>query len=60
MKTAADTRRAVESFWNSRPCDSDRSLSSRGTKVYFEDIERDRYTHQRHILTDVLARIDWK
>lgn len=60
MKTAADTRRAVESFWNSRPCDSDRSRSSRGTKVYFEDIERDRYTHQRHILTDVLARIDWK
>ena len=60
MKTAADTRKAVEGFWNSRPCDSDRSRSSKGTKAYFEDIERDRYTHQRHILADVLVKIDWK
>jgi SAM-dependent methyltransferase len=60
MKTAADTRKAVERFWNSRPCDSDRSQSVSGTKAYFEDIERDRYAHQGHILTEVLAKIDWK
>ncbi|HET7595754.1 MAG TPA: class I SAM-dependent methyltransferase [Burkholderiales bacterium] len=59
LKTVADTHKAVEQFWNNRPCDSDRSGSAKGTKAYFDEIERDRYAHQGHILTDAVGRLDW-
>lgn len=59
MKTAAETRKDVEEFWNNKPCDSDRSQLAKGTAKYFLEIERDRYTYQGHILTDVIPKIDW-
>jgi SAM-dependent methyltransferase len=60
MKTAAEKRKEVEQFWNSKPCDSDRSALTMGTREYFLEIEQDRYKYQGHILSDVLSKIDWR
>ena len=60
MKTAAERRKEVEQFWNSKPCDSDRSGLTMGTMEYFLEIEHDRYKYQGHILSDVLAKINWR
>lgn len=40
----------IEHFWDRHPCDSDRSDRSKGEIEYFQEIERDRYTHQAHII----------
>ncbi len=39
----------VRDFWDKSPCDSSVSAESREGKAYFEEIERDRYSHQWHI-----------
>lgn len=59
MNKAATTRKEVEAFWNSKPCDSDRSAQTLGTKEYYLEIESDRYRYQGHILLDVLTKVDW-
>lgn len=59
MKSAAATRKQVEEFWDRKPCDSDRSTSAKGTKKYYLEIEADRYRYQRHILEDVLPKVNW-
>ena len=46
MKNKATTK-DVEFYWNSHPCESDRSTSI-DRKNYFEEIERIRYSHVRH------------
>ncbi len=58
MKTDQDTRKEVEDFWNDKPCGSDRSIESFGTKEYFLEIESDRYKYEGHI-NNVLSKIDW-
>lgn len=58
MKTAADKRKEVEGFWNDKPCDSERSHKTYGTRDYFNEIEADRYRFQSHIL-DIIDGIDW-
>lgn len=58
MKTAADRRKEVEGFWNNKPCDSERSDKTLGTRDYFKEIEVDRYRYQGHIL-DILDKINW-
>ncbi|MHB1528895.1 MAG: class I SAM-dependent methyltransferase [Acidiferrobacteraceae bacterium] len=60
MKSAEETKKEVEKFWNDKPCDSDRSQLVVGTKEYFLEVERDRYLYQDHILSDVLPKIDWR
>jgi len=42
---------AVQRFWNGKPCDSENSQRPPTDKGFFEEIEADRYEHQRHILT---------
>lgn len=59
MNKAATTRKEVEAFWNSKPCDSDRSAQTPGTKEYYLEIENDRYRYQGHILHDVLTKVNW-
>lgn len=50
---------AVQQFWNGKPCDSENSQLSFGTKPFFEEIETERYSHQHHILT-VLDKVKWQ
>lgn len=59
MNTPTEKRQDVEAFWNAKPCDSDRSDKSYGSKDYFIEIEEDRYKYQHHIL-DILNKIDWR
>ena len=56
--TASETHDAVKKFWNDKPCDSEVSCLSPETQAYFEEIERERYAYQRHIL-DCFDQIDW-
>jgi len=50
---------AVQDFWNQKPCDSDMSTEERGAMAYYDEIERDRYTHQGHI-NQIMDWIQWK
>ena len=59
MKTPDDTRKEVEKFWDNKPCDSDRSSASYGTRAYFTEIEKDRYKFQGHIL-ELIDEVDWE
>jgi ubiquinone/menaquinone biosynthesis C-methylase UbiE len=58
MKIEIEKQKQVESFWNEKPCDSDRSSRSSETQEYFFDIEKDRYNLQTHI-KEVLSWIEW-
>jgi ubiquinone/menaquinone biosynthesis C-methylase UbiE len=58
MKIEIEKQKQVESFWNAKPCDSDRSRRTPETREYFLDIERDRYDLQTHI-KEVLSWIEW-
>jgi SAM-dependent methyltransferase len=58
MRAKVDKQKQVESFWNAKPCDSDRSTRPEGTREYFNEIERDRYALQDHIL-DVIGWTSW-
>ena len=57
METSKQQQQRVESFWDSKPCDSDRSVRAAGTIDYFIEIEQDRYRHQSHI-PQLLSRLD--
>lgn len=59
MLSRADQQKSVEAFWNQKPCDSDRSARERGSREYFMEIERDRYSLQEHI-PRVLDKIEWR
>lgn len=50
---------AVQNFWNQKPCDSDMSTEDRGATAYYEEIEQDRYSHQRHI-NQIMDWVQWK
>ena len=39
----------VKDYWNKWPCNKKNSLSEVGTKKYFEDIEREKYSVEPHI-----------
>ena len=49
----------VENFWDKRPCDSDVSSKSQAERLYYEEIEADRYLHQGHINT-IMDWVDWE
>ncbi|HKK14802.1 MAG TPA: methyltransferase domain-containing protein [Gammaproteobacteria bacterium] len=49
----------VRAYWNAKPCNSELSQAEMGSREYFLEIERDRYTHEAHIL-EVLSKIDWQ
>jgi 2-polyprenyl-3-methyl-5-hydroxy-6-metoxy-1,4-benzoquinol methylase len=40
----------VKTFWNTRPCNVRHSQKEVGTKEYFDEVERKRYTAEPHIL----------
>src|SRR5262245_63757234 len=50
---------AVCNYWDTRPCDSQTSALPLGSRGYFEEIERERYTHQAHVV-EFLNRVDWR
>jgi SAM-dependent methyltransferase len=58
MRTQIEQQKQVESYWNDKPCDSDRSALAFGASGYFREIEADRYSHQRHI-KQILSKINW-
>lgn len=39
----------VKSYWDRKPCNVDYSVSEIGTKKYFEEIERRKYSEEPHI-----------
>jgi SAM-dependent methyltransferase len=49
MSETEKKQEAVQEFWNEKPCDSDVSSQAHGDESYYEEIERDRYSHQGHI-----------
>ena len=57
--TEQQKQKEVEQFWNAKPCDSDTSDEAMYSREYFEDIEKERYRLQSHIL-DLLKSIDFK
>lgn len=59
MNLSAEQAKQVESFWNAKPCDSDRSAQVPGSRDFYLEIERDRYAHQPHIKA-LLQKIDWR
>jgi SAM-dependent methyltransferase len=59
MAVQIEKQREVESFWNAKPCDSDRSRRAVGTKEYFLEIEGTRYGVQTHI-PEVLGWLPWE
>src|SRR5688572_27527177 len=54
-----DKQREVEQFWDAKPCDSDTSDEQMYSREFFEDIEKERYRLQSHIL-DLLKSVDFK
>jgi SAM-dependent methyltransferase len=50
---------AVQDFWNQKPCDSDMSTKEPGVRVYYEEIEQDRYTYQGHI-NRIMDWVPWE
>lgn len=58
MKVENEKQKQVESFWDAKPCDSDRSSRSQETQEYFLEIENDRYGLQSHI-KEVLGWLRW-
>lgn len=54
-----EKQREVELHWNSQPCDADKSGHAVGTREYYLDIERDRYSLQSHVL-ELLGWVNWK
>lgn len=59
MTTLGGRQGQVESFWNSKPCDSDRSALAPKSREYFLEIERERYRYQHHI-PQILSRADFR
>ena len=57
--TPDELQAAVQQYWDARPCDSDVSRLPPGSQSYFEEIEKDRYAHQGHVL-ELLNQIDWR
>jgi len=57
--TPDELQAAVQQYWDARPCDSGASRLPPGTQSYFEEIEKDRYAHQGHVL-ELLNQIDWR
>ena len=39
----------VKKYWNDRPCNVRHSQKDIGTKEYFDEVERKRYTAEPHI-----------
>ena len=54
-----DQQHQVAEYWNAAPCDSDKSQSPHDSESYYREIERERYSHQSHIL-EILEWVDWK
>jgi ubiquinone/menaquinone biosynthesis C-methylase UbiE len=59
MQTATDQQKAVEKFWDQRPCGSDQSGRPAATRDYFLEIEGHRYKYQGHI-RQILSKINWR
>jgi SAM-dependent methyltransferase len=55
----AQLQRAVEQFWNQAPCGSALSRLPAGSREYFEEVERERYRYEGHIL-EVLDLVRWQ
>ena len=43
------TIQAVREFWDARPCNVRHSDRPRGTREYFEEVERKKFTAEPHI-----------
>lgn len=59
MNSHINKQKQVEAFWDTRPCDSDKSTERRATREYFLEIEADRYALQSHI-SEVLGWVQWR
>jgi len=59
MDNYKETQNDVKAFWNQNPCDSSVSNESREDKSYYEEIERDRYSHQDHI-NQIMDWLSWE
>lgn len=57
--TPLELQSAVAQYWSAKPCGSELSELGRSTRAYFEDIERQRYLHEPHIL-EMLDTVDWR
>lgn len=59
MSDIEKSQENVKKFWNQKPCGSDMSDKDRGERLYYEEIEQDRYAYQGHI-NQILDWIQWK
>ena len=41
----------VKAFWNNRPCNVKHSSKTKGTKEYFDEVERKKFFVEPHIKT---------
>src|SRR5215471_16168316 len=51
MDVSVDLKRDIKAFWDSRPCDAERSSHPEGTREFFDDVRRWRYSYEHHIPT---------
>jgi ubiquinone/menaquinone biosynthesis C-methylase UbiE len=49
MAQALDIKKDIQAFWDSRPCDAERSAHPVGSREFFEDVRRWRYSYEHHI-----------